>query len=436
MSLSTSVEAYNFTYIHPTTGKPLSWGIKKTITYYLDPGPFGNLTNDQMHTLVKEAMKLWSGVNPNVPRFKFGGFLPEDVDGTNYKKYATIFPCYKETLSECETQAQKDLKTVIIFDDDAKITSGLCRISGCSAIAGPRVFEGNQEKPGNFLQGIFVMNSLFFSVGNSKGSTDEVVGTILHELGHLLGLAHTGTNQQINLEGEDLKHLESTMFSRGNGPDQATLNPDDIAGINVLYPPDTFSKDFGTIKGKITKSDGKPMIDVNVTARNVDDPLCQVYSFITGRSCGVLSASKCLLIKDQLDFGYSINALSPGTYTIEVEELDSDLAFSIAPGLVDPFMSGDAEFWNENDQANESATTSTTITLKAGETRENIDIVLNRSKVTDDRVKYLPLSTFKSGSETQCLKKPIIDYAKLIGVKEFADVPSNVSFGGGCSLIP
>src|SRR3989338_8252 len=87
---------YNFLYIHPTSGEPITWEPGTTIEYYLDPGDLGRLTNDQAHTLLQEAMKIWEEASPyaQVPHFEFAGYLPEDVTGENYGDYVSLFQCY------------------------------------------------------------------------------------------------------------------------------------------------------------------------------------------------------------------------------------------------------------------------------------------------------------------------------------------------------
>ena len=88
MTFPSPLSAYNFLYIHQTKGTPIKWDNTKPIRYYLDPGKLGRLTNEQAHTLLKEAMKIWenASLNAKVPHFEFAGYLPEDVNGTNYQK--------------------------------------------------------------------------------------------------------------------------------------------------------------------------------------------------------------------------------------------------------------------------------------------------------------------------------------------------------------
>ena len=457
-----SLHAYNFLYIHPTTGKPIGWEPGTTIKYYLDPGPFKYLTNDQAHALLKEAMKIWENASPyaNVPHFEFVGYLPEDVNGTNYQKYVSLGTCSTSDLSLCPTDAQKNLQTVIIFDEDGSILKKeLCRIGGCSASSGARVFGGSSQNPGNIIQGIVVLGGDIVSNSPSLGSAIYfTLGIMTHELGHLLGLAHTLINQEVFIQSEwdqyksSIPTMMQVLFPDRTGKgekDQITLNPDDIAGISNLYPSNTFSQNTGTIKGTITKSDGTPMMHVNVIARNIEDPLCEAYSFLSGRICppkfiGTSSGPCGDINGNSVESGdFSISGLPASTYTLEVEEVaDKSLAQTLAPGLFDEFIFGDAEFWNEGDVANEPNTLSSTITLAAGETKDNINIILNRSAVTSDRIKYIPLSTFTRGLGTQC-QPTSKNYATLLGVSEPSGTLEKTGnptvheriTPGGCSLI-
>ena len=456
-------QAYNFLYIHPTTGRPIGWAPGTTIHYYVDPGPLGRLTNEQARILLAEAMKIWENASPNanVPHFEYAGLLPEDVTKDNYQKYVSLFTCYSDDLTSCRSDAQKDLKTVIVFDDDSTrdsiLEKELCRIGGCSASSGARVFSGTSSNPGNIVQGIAVFGS---SLGLSSALINQdVMGIFIHELGHLLGLAHTSVNEDayINDRSGFGKYMPTMFFATthsnlNTAKSAATLNPDDIAGITTLYPSSTAAANTGTIKGTITKSDGTPMMHVNVIARNIEDPLCESYSFLSGKMCHPDDVvGNCLVDEMSTERSrYSIT-VPPGTYSIEVEELaDSHLRQSFSPFILpDENIAGNAEFWNDGDIADESNTLKSEIYLSAGQTRDNINIVLNRNTAPDDRIKYIPLSSFSAGPGTLCPSQSSTDYAALIGISESSGDTTGEDDGtshdsgnsqsstmtGGCSLI-
>ncbi len=422
--------AYNALYTKRDSGEPVTWGNAETIQYWLDPGDFGSLTNDQVHTLLQQAMRTWENISSaNVPKFEFVGYLPEDIDGTNFEDYVQLHKCYTDELDECEAEGYRNLQTVIIFDEGGVILDEeLCRILSCTAYSAPKVFEGNPTDGLNdAVQGIAV-----FSPGFDPA---ELVALFTHELGHLLGLGHSPINQQlfyVNLSEEiddriyfptmetNSRYMTATTSTFG-----ATLNPDDIAGISMLYPTTDFIDTTAAISGTIYKADDTPMEHVHVIARDINDPICKAYSVVTARYCyptiGPLS-STCL--EDSGD--YIIEGLPPGTYTLEVEDIADEQRLN----FTNHYLAGDAEFWNEGDVADEDPYLRTEITVAAGEIVEGVDIVLNRSEVTEDRVKFIPLEQFDIPETTSCIDSTV-DYYELIGLEN----PSNPPPTGGCSLI-
>ncbi len=461
---------YNYLQWNHTTDVPLVWESGTTIQYWLDPGPLGRLTNEQAHTLLKEAMKIWENASPyaDVPHFEFAGYLPEDVTAANYEKYVSAKSCYTSDLESCPSQTQQELKTAIIFDDNGSVPplthSGdsilyehLCPILGCAALASPYVWDTADDGVVTAVQGFAT-----FGVEITGYSIDGVIGVFVHELGHLLGLGHNELNQQLfdetvlsrfdPLPEEDralIPSMELGSFLRLGGDEKqsVTLNPDDIAGISTLYPSNDFHANTGTITGQILKSDGSFMTHVNVVARNIEDPLCEAYGFLSGRGCGVATSPTCGSDHEptSAELSYTISGLPPGTYTVEVEEVVSLELTAVMAGMhwSGDHIYGDAEFWNENDAADDpSNLTSSTITLAAGETRDGIDIILNRSEVTDDRIKFIPLSTFTPGPATRCPIDSPVDYAAMIGIDESEDTQGDViedsndsASTGGCSLV-
>lgn len=421
--------AYNYLEVD-SDGAPIGWAPGSTITYYLDPGAYGYLTNAQAYALLQEAMKRWEDVDSaNAPHFEFGGYLPEDVKGDNYKTYVTANVCYTGNIDECATDYQKELKTVIIFDENDEIVGvEFCVTGSCSAYSGAGVYDGNADAKGTIRQGFIVLGQGVLGV-----DLPDVFGTFVHEVGHLLGLAHPSLNQQITYNEliRDITIYMPTMStvsgSRGN------LNPDDLAGIASLYPTDSFNTGTASIRGTVLKSDASPLTHANVIARNVEDPFCKAYSSITGRTCPYYTA--LCETSGNASGVFTIDGLPPGTYTLEVEGYsDAEIARTVAPGIYDPpVITGNAEFWNENDAVSDDPLASSTITLQGGDSIEGLVITLDGSASSESLALYISADFFNVVDGSECTKDDS-DYYEIAGVERPAsDDPTPA--GGGCSLI-
>lgn len=430
--------AYNFTYVDADTGEPIGWEPGTTIQYYLDPGDFGRLTNVQAHTLLKEAMRIWEETPyATVPHFEFAGYLPLDVNADNYENYIFLDTCYTSNLNACKTDYQKNLQTIIIFDNDNSILNNeLCLIGGCRAHSAPDVLDGDFFKPGRFRQGHMVFGGDILA-----GETADIVGIFVHEIGHLLGLAHPSLNQQLLISSVDdiidpsayLPSMHTSFLFRH------AVNPhtDDIAGIQTLYPTDDAQIQLGSIRGVILKSDGTPMTHANVIARNTTDPWCLAYSYISGRRCDASTTSDCELY-GKTDGSFSIDSLPPGSYTIEVEGFSEELDnynLSVSPMIIDGDLPGNAEFWNDGDGVDEDPLAFTLIALAAGQIRDDINIKLNDTQYHDNYSVMIPADDILVVFATSCVEDTT-DWNSLAGI-EPADNGNNADStpAAGCSLV-
>lgn len=142
----------------------------------------------------------------------------------------------------------------------------------------------------------------------------------LHEIGHLLGLGHSGIGEtELLPTGRRVIGAGAIMFpiafTPGNVSDRTVL-PDDVAAVIDLYGTTTAKESTGSISGTVTKN-GRGVYGAHVVA----------FSPESGALVG----------------GFSLNAsgefviagLEPGPYILRVEPLDDASPDSFFGGLVD-----------------------------------------------------------------------------------------------------
>jgi hypothetical protein len=162
---------------------------------------------------------------------------------------------------------------------------------------------------GRILESDIYFNSAFdWSVAEAGGTNRfDVESIALHEIGHLLGLSHSALGEtELISGGRRVIAAESVMFpiafSRGNISDR-TLRADDIAGISDIYGTGAFTREFGSISGRVTKN-GRGVKGAHVVAFDQRD----------GTLVGGFS------LNDNGDF--VIAGLRPGPHILRAEPLD------------------------------------------------------------------------------------------------------------------
>jgi hypothetical protein len=165
------------------------------------------------------------------------------------------------------------------------------------------------ETTGQILESDIYFNSVFLWSTSEAGVTDrfDVESIAVHEIGHLLGLSHSALGETEMLDGgRRVIGAESVLFpiafSRGNVAGRS-LKADDIAGISDIYGTRTFTRDFGSISGRVTKN-GRPVKGAHVVAFNPQ----------SGRLVGGFT------LNDNGEF--VIAGLQPGPHVVRAEPLD------------------------------------------------------------------------------------------------------------------
>ena len=317
------------------TGVPYVWSTAAPILYRTDNGPLSATVDEaSAQARVLAMFNVWEDVTTsNITYARAGAisatgvFTDGDVD---------TVPEYNAVVADCNTAVQSP----IIYDTAAVIFMDLgLDETSIIGFAGPCTIS--TIAPFQIGSGDAVMNGLFQD-GVDTAASPELTSALfdaafIHEFGHFSGLDHS----QINVNcvagcfGDELEGLP-TMFPFLVDVSMGSLSDDDKAWISRLYPAATFATTHGTITGTVFFSDGLSHAQfVNVIARRVETGLnedrrsavsvssgfrARVFrgnpiNDPTGASPGSASAG---------DIGYFEIPVPMGSYTIEVEGIDSN----------------------------------------------------------------------------------------------------------------
>jgi hypothetical protein len=162
---------------------------------------------------------------------------------------------------------------------------------------------------GAILESDIFLNTAFTWSVSSQGQANafDLESIALHEIGHLHGLAHSAMGEtELRAGGRRVIAAESVMFpiafATGN-IEGRTLRADDIAGLGDIYPTTAFSRETGSISGKVTKG-GRGVLGAHLIA----------FDMRTRKLVGGFSLNE--------DGSFVIAGLDPGPHIVRVEPLD------------------------------------------------------------------------------------------------------------------
>lgn len=142
-----------------------------------------------------------------------------------------------------------------------------------------------------------------FTARSQSSYSDNFFLTVAHEFGHALGLQHSMTSS-----------LMSTEVTRATTK-AAPLSPDDVAGISLLYPAQTFPTSTGSIAGTVSLN-GSGVNLASVVALSAN-----------GTAIGAMT---------NLDGTYAITGLPPGQYYVYAHPLPPPLMGEAYPANIYP----------------------------------------------------------------------------------------------------
>ncbi len=243
------------------SGDPILWNTSTPVTYFVDQGELGTLSNTAANDLVAGAFDTWGRVADAVIEFAIAGQLLEDITGDNYTTDA--YPPIGSGISP------------VIYDDDGSILLDEFGQGAEDDILGITAYG---LVTGELLEVSIILNGRCFDGDSGPGSPcevsfEELRGVVVHEVGHFAGLDHTDLNRHLARDGVVSNNAAlPTMYPVTSEDDSTlpTLHLDDKLALARLYPAASFPGDGGTVQGRVFMSDGStPFNGANVILRNL-----------------------------------------------------------------------------------------------------------------------------------------------------------------------
>ncbi|HEY1090718.1 MAG TPA: hypothetical protein VGE47_06490 [Burkholderiaceae bacterium] len=403
---------------NPVNPKPLRWDTGAgPIKVYTDVGDFSRrndgstfLTETQANAITAFALKQWSSVATSTWRAetdpaKFTPFTAVPSIGVDVHDAATAMLVYGH---------YNEGGFYVIYDVDGAVIEeyfGMPR----DQILGVAMPEFAEDRDGDgyaetIVKATAIMNGWMViheapppgqrALPPADADGSRFASIFTHEFGHAINLSHSQVNGQLAfmsrpdydrdlypgvkgcvaavhhwLEGPAASHIDpkmvETMFpfadpqsvarGRSVGVEMSTVDrADDIAAISNLYPTASYVSQTGSIAGTLFLKDGKTgYAGINIIARNVNDPLGDAVSAMSGdQTQGLLGP----------DGRFRINNLKPGQQYLLYTGAITAGGYPTTPTL----LISQAEYWNAGESSNPAADSpclKTAITAEAGVTK-------------------------------------------------------------------
>jgi hypothetical protein len=259
-----------------------------TLPFFVsDSGPSGYYPNDTFGSVlgeIKQAIAVWNGVNGSNLHVAFGGL---------------------ESASQTANTPGVD----VVFQD---LGPGVIGMGTPNLPVNPAVMQGPNGPFVPIVRGTVILtNNTGFTVGVNSAShafpsfSEGFFTTVVHEIGHALGLQHTWTGSAMSQDD-----IRNTSRAR-------PIDADDIAAFLALYGAPGWSVAYGSIAGTVNfNNNGGP---VNLASVVAISPTGPAISSLTNP-----------------DGSYQIQGLPAGSYQVYVHPLPPDAIVSNGSGLATP----------------------------------------------------------------------------------------------------
>ena len=304
--------AYTFLVVDSTaTGPaPFRWDPAKPVDYLVDRGDLSpSFKNADGVRLIQSAFDrwqngMWSGQRIIGLNVQYKGLTGVDITKDNFRQF--------------------EGETVIIFDVDGSILNALLGSGASGEVLGLGEVTDTDDLKGFFISGRATLNGS--TIG--KPGLGDFEGTVVHELGHFLGLGHTYVAHELVKNGDPSDDGPvPTMYPTALEDDTQMRTPeiDDFAGLGALYGTPAFQQLLGKFAGTASWTEGLPVLGAHVEVRNLSDPGLRV-----GAITGYLGDGTG---------GYLMMGAPPGDYKVTLEAIPfSPFQGASAVGPYDPPM--------------------------------------------------------------------------------------------------
>ncbi len=264
------------------TGQCRAWSLAVP-----DPLVLTNIVNPQTHAIryfiasdgysttnrvaelnaVRASFAQWQAISGTSLKFEDAGLVAPGVDINTEDHTNVVFWAKNSTL----------------------VNGGLDDLTGALGYSFFSFYDNNV-----MAESDIVLNGVSFVWTTDPNATDKVYfveAVMLHEIGHLVGLAHSPLGS-------------TTMFARGDAgvSAQAGLSTDEMASARTLYPLPGFAASMAKLQGQVTL-DGRPVLGAVVV---VEDNAGNVTAGTVTRADG----------------SYQMASMPPGNYQARVTPLD------------------------------------------------------------------------------------------------------------------
>jgi hypothetical protein len=294
------------------------------------------LTDFDPNTVINFAINQWQNTGVSFVSYKIDGFTSIDVTLDAITSSNSLFYDSIYTALSNDFHSTGDNSHEVIFDNDGSIIEGLFSVDSSSVLGVGIPFTN--ESTGEIVDSVLFINT---SVDLDKDETtkkDIIISAIVHELGHVSGLAHTNITYNV-LSDKKLPTMYWSSFPNDD-TQGITLELDDIAAISTLYPANNIENKYGAVEGQITKANGDGVFGISIVLINTET--AEALGGISGYKTGKTGTGE-----------FYITGIPPGEYFIfaqaidgssEIGNLTGDIIGGIFSNVTQDFI---GEFFND-----------------------------------------------------------------------------------------